>query len=166
MMDSDAGKEELRGRLGESGGLRWNPLHINRLCIDEMIRRGLGLQSWWTLKRWPHREGHESVVVFLCVCVCARARVHACAHPVHAGICVSYKPFPISSHSAMPPLLWEPFPGHSGAKGHQLGHECQSSQICVPLTQSGSLCVIPLNCFWLNCIFFKCFKALGRFPGI
>lgn len=45
MMDLDAGKEELRGRVGESGGLRWDPLHINRLCIDEMIRRGLGRQS-------------------------------------------------------------------------------------------------------------------------
>lgn len=29
----------------EREGVRWDPLHINSLGIDEMIRRGLGRQS-------------------------------------------------------------------------------------------------------------------------
>lgn len=40
------GREAVEGAKGEHcGGVRWDPLHINSLGIDEMIRRGLGRQS-------------------------------------------------------------------------------------------------------------------------
>lgn len=52
-----------------------------------------------------------------CVCVCMWSTIVNAIWP-HYG-----RTPPLSFRA-----LWEPFPGHSEAKGQQLGHECQSSQ--------------------------------------
>lgn len=48
--DLEGGREREEGEEGGGGGgyregVRWDPLHINSLGIDEMIRRGLGRQA-------------------------------------------------------------------------------------------------------------------------